>query len=180
MENYLKIGKIGKAHGLRGLFFVADRFDPLPSNIQKVFLKNSDLKQNELMSFEIKSLGIHQGKPIMSFKNLLDRTQLEPFMGCELYILRSDLKLDPQTDFLWKDLISKKVFDRAGTYIGLVEKVYNLGASDILQVKAEKDGYYDIPLISNFFQMATLSQNSENILLSVDTEIVSEFWNQKG
>jgi 16S rRNA processing protein RimM len=135
------VGRLGRAHGLRGflvLFPESDndaRFDP-GSNL---LLASGDvLTVRETMM-------VPNGQAI-AFAGFDDRTAVEHLRSAELFVEAGARRL-LDTDEFWPDeLVGLSVRDRAGATLGFVESIDDSSAQTRLTVLTEA-GRYQVPLV---------------------------------
>jgi 16S rRNA processing protein RimM len=123
----LVVGRVGRAHGLRGE--VAVRFTsnrPERSEPGAVLFAGD----RELV---ITASRPHQGRMLVCFDGVADRTAAEALQGVELTAARlgDDVELDD--DELWvHEVVGAEVRDRAGAVVGRVVSVEANPAHDLL------------------------------------------------
>lgn len=119
----LEIGRVGRAHGLRGEVLVellTDRTERLAPG--------SVLHCESRDALIVSASRRHQNRFIVSFDGIHDRGSAEAFRGCVLLAEPLD---DPAE--LWAhDVIGCRVVDSAGAEHGTVESVQSNPASDLL------------------------------------------------
>ena len=169
-----KVGSVGRAHGLRGLFFVSGRNETLDKNLKRVFCGPS---LEEAKEFLLSYISTHQNKIIIGCKEVTDRTAAEALHGQGLWVDRQEVSCDDTQEYFWKDLSGREVrWDKSQQPLGSIDHIYNVGASDIAHIiSAENpEHFYDIPLVSYFFRMDFISNSREALLLSCEEDDVSE------
>jgi 16S rRNA processing protein RimM len=118
----LEVGRVKKAHGLRGeviVSLITDRFERVAPG---AVLVAGD------RTLEVEASRPHQKHFIVSFVGVLSREDAEALQGATLYAEPLD---DP--DELWvHDLIGAPVQDVAGAAVGVVDAVQANPASDLL------------------------------------------------
>jgi 16S rRNA processing protein RimM len=96
---------------------------------------------------EIKvSGGRLQGKGVvMGIENVTDRDQVQPLVGADLAIKKSQLEPVDEDEFYWNDLEGLTVVNLQNQVLGKVDHLLETGANDVLVVKAEgkKSGNID-------------------------------------
>jgi 16S rRNA processing protein RimM len=134
----LVVGRVGRAHGLRGE--VAVRFTsnrPERSEPGAVLFAGD----RELV---IRASRPHQGRMLLYFEGIADRTAAEALQGVELTAapLGDDVELDD--DELWvHEVVGAEVLDRAGDHVGRVVAVEANPAHDLLVL----DGGALVPMV---------------------------------
>lgn len=147
-DKYLRLGKVGKAQGLKGHFYVSDRDERLPQ-IKEVFLAQTPL---ELKGFKVRSQSWTGERNTLSLVGIDDRTAAESFLHKDIWMPRADLRLKTN-EVLWVDLEGLEVFASDETSMGHVRCIANYGASDIVEIV--KDGkLISLPLNADYFDLS--------------------------
>jgi 16S rRNA processing protein RimM len=124
VTDLLEVARIVKPHGIRGEVIVAlltDRAERVEPGV--VLVGAADHRQ-----FEIVTSRPHQGRYIVTFAGVADRTEAESLRGTLLLAEPLD---DP--DALWvHDLVGAELVDAAGVSHGTVESVQENPAADLL------------------------------------------------
>jgi len=134
----LVVGRVGRAHGLRGevaVTFSSNR--PERSAPGAVLFAGT----RELV---VRASRPHQGRVLIYFTGVDDRTSAEALLGVELTAepLSDDVELDERE--LWvHEVVGAEVFDRAGTAVGRVVAVEANPAHDLLVL----DGGALVPMV---------------------------------
>jgi len=125
----LEVGRIGRAHGLRGELSVTLTSDRVERLAPGAVLRTDD---RELV---VKSSRPHQQRWLVRFEGVDDRTAAEQLQGATL----SADALPTATDELWvHELIGATVQDRDGAPLGVVEAIEANPASDLLVLDGER------------------------------------------
>lgn len=126
----LEVGRVVKAHGIRGEVIV-----DLVSNRPDVRLAPGSVLSSDRGDFEVLTATPHQGRWIVAFAGIPDRTTAETLRGTVL----SAEPLADEDDALWvHELIGSEVVDVAGRSYGPVEAVESNPASDLLVLSGER------------------------------------------
>lgn len=126
----LEVGRIVKAHGIRGEVIV-----DLVSNRPDVRLAPGSVLASDRGDLEVLTATPHQGRWIVAFDGIPDRTTAETLRGTVL----SAEPLADEDDALWvHELIGSEVVDTAGRSYGPVEAVESNPASDLLVLSGER------------------------------------------
>ncbi|HUP86391.1 MAG TPA: ribosome maturation factor RimM [Acidimicrobiales bacterium] len=124
MPQLLEVGRITKAHGIKGEVLVhltGDRTERLAPG--------SSFSAEDGRTFVVRYATSHQGKWIVAFEGIDDRTTAESLHATSLFGEPID---DPDTLFV-HDLIGSTVVDAStGAELGVVESVEANPASDLL------------------------------------------------
>jgi 16S rRNA processing protein RimM len=126
MTERLEIGRVGKAHGLRGEVVV----DAI-SNRDERFLPGSVLYDSEHSArLTIATARRHQNRWLVRFEGIEDRSAAEALRGTVL--VGDALESLPEHEVWVHELIGSSVCDRDGTDLGAVVAVEANPAHDIL------------------------------------------------
>ena len=133
LENPVKLGIIGAAHGIKGEVRVKTfTADPLG------LAEYGPLQAGDGRLFEIQSIRPQATVVVVRFKGVADRNAAEALNGIELFVDRSALPEDLEDEeFYHADLVGLKVRDTVGDVVGKVGAVLNFGGGDILEVKMD-------------------------------------------
>lgn len=134
-EEFIPVGKISGAFGVKGWVKVYSFTEPRTNILEysPLFLS----RQGEWIEIEV-SGGHLQGKGVvMGIANVTDRDQVQPLIGAELAIKKTQLEPAGEDEFYWADLIGLTVENLEGESLGRVDHLLETGANDVLVVKAE-------------------------------------------
>ena len=130
----LEVGRIGRAHGLRGEVLVTLTSDRVERLAPGAVLDAGD------RDLVVQAARPHQHRYLVRFKGVDDRTTAEQLQGATLF---ADA-LPSEDDELWvHELIGATVSDPDGARLGTVEAIEANPASDLLVL----DGDRLIPLV---------------------------------
>jgi 16S rRNA processing protein RimM len=125
----LEVGRIGRAHGLRGELSVT-----LTSDRSERLTPGAVLGTGE-RELVVRSSRPHQQRWLVCFEGIDDRTQAEQLQGAALF---ADA-LPTEGDELWvHELVGATVRDEAGNALGTVEAIEANPASDLLVLDGER------------------------------------------
>jgi 16S rRNA processing protein RimM len=145
-EEFIPVGKISGAFGVKGWVKVYSFTEPRANILEYSPLFMS--RQGEWIEIEL-SGGHLQGKGVvMGISNVTDRDQVQPLIGAELAIRKSQLEPADEDEFYWADLIGMKVTNLNDDQLGEVDHLLETGANDVLVVKqAEQEAERLIPFV---------------------------------
>jgi 16S rRNA processing protein RimM len=130
----LEVGRIGRAHGLRGEVHVS-----LTSDRTERLAPGAELSTGT-RALVVRSARPHQRRWIVGFEGIDDRTAAEQLQGEILY---ADAQPAGEDELWVHELIGATVRDRAGVTLGTVVAVEANPASDLLVL----DGDRLVPLV---------------------------------
>jgi 16S rRNA processing protein RimM len=93
------------------------------------------------------SLREHGGRLLVTTKEVADRTQAEALSGAWVYLERSALEPPAPDEYYWYQLKGALVLDKQGRELGSVVAVSDLGAHDLLLVRAADGKEALIPVV---------------------------------
>ncbi len=129
-ERVLEVGRIVKAHGIRGEVIV-----DLVSNRPDMRLAPGSVLSSDRGDLEVLVAAPHQGRWIVAFAGIADRNTAETYRGAML----SAEPVEGDDGTLWvHELIGAEVFDLDGRSYGPVEAVEANPASDLLVLSGER------------------------------------------
>jgi 16S rRNA processing protein RimM len=132
----LVVGRIGRAHGVRGEATVEIRTDNPDARFYIGAKLTTDPKEKGPLV--IKDLKVHSGTLLLSFEGVEDRTAVERLRNVLLLA-----EVDPkesnvsEDDFHISQIIDCKVIDESGKEWGVVVDVLQLPAQDTLVIKID-------------------------------------------
>lgn len=140
MARLILVGRIGAAHGLRGLVKLQS-FTSEPAAIGRYGpLQDAAGKRR----FEVTVQNLVKGGVVARIAGVDDRTQAEKLRGIELYLPREALPPAAEGEYYHADLIGLAVELADGRPLGRVQAVDNFGAGDLLTV--ERPGQVSVSL----------------------------------
>jgi 16S rRNA processing protein RimM len=159
-ERPILMAKIGAPHGLKGEVRIKSfTGDPLAlGDYGPLFDARGTM-------FEIAGLRPAKDMVIARFKSVTTREQAEMLNGIELFLDRSQLPQDMETDEYYQaDLAGMQLRDESGTVYGTVESIHNYGAGDIIEVRTDRRNAFMIP----FTQSAVTAIDLERRVMTID------------
>lgn len=133
----IKVGEISGVFGVKGWVKVYSFTDTRENilNYSPWLLK----KGNESKSFTIID-GSLQGKAVVAkLEGVNDRDQAASLMGWEIFVSPEQLPEPAQGEYYWSDLIGLKVETTFGVPLGVIDKLLETGANDVVIVKGERE-----------------------------------------
>lgn len=149
-DKLILIGIISSAHGVQGEVIIKSFTDPI-TNILKLAIINNKNESIVLKLVKVKP----DNSIICKVKNIETRTEAEKLKGSKLFTLRSNLPNLLHEEFYIEDLIGLAVIDPESNNLGIVNNVFNFGASDIIEVKFNNDSLELFPFTKKFFPIIT-------------------------
>jgi 16S rRNA processing protein RimM len=145
----LVVGRIGRAHGIRGDVFVDVRTDDPDAR----FAAGSVLVTDPAAAgpLTVERVRWHSGKLVVAFAGYPDRTAAEQLRGVRLVIDSDDLEpLDDPDEFHDHELLDLAVVTADGTAVGTVGEVIHGPAGELLAIRRTDGGEALVPFIREF------------------------------
>ena len=148
LDTLVTIGRVIKAHGLYGEVKV----EPL-SNISKRFKIvrkiTLELKSGELIQFDVEHSRIIGFNVILKLNGKDNREEAEKLRGAYVYVTLDRIAPLDKNSYYSFDLEGLEVFDSSNKKIGIVKRVEQYPANDIIVVENETEEIL-IPAIKEF------------------------------
>src|SRR5687767_11845468 len=145
MDELLLVGRVARAHGIRGQVIVnletdfpEDRF-----KVGDVLLVGADGEPRE-----IREVRFHQGRPVIALSGVETMNDADALAGAELKVPASTVPPLPPGTFYRHDLVGCEVRDNGGHVIGRVVGVEGTLERSRLVVSGDR-GEVLIPLVDN-------------------------------
>ncbi len=164
--DYVKIGVILKAHGVKGAVKVL----PLTDDINRYKkLKSACLSHkggNEAV--EVQSAAIGAGYVNLKLKGVDTRTEAEALKGRYILVARKDAITLPEGSYFIFDLEGCRVADDKGFQYGELKEVVSTGANDVYIVQGQRE--WLIPALKKLI----LSVDIEAKLITISADVARE------
>ena len=171
----IKIGSIGKGHGLKGAFYLGGRTELLPAEIKTLIIDDNASGISSLTLEWQKAMG---GGVVVKCKELVSRSDVDAQRRKSLYVLRCWLDVKEDDEYCWADLIGKQIIDMEGSLLGAIARVDNYGAGDVITIQETGgDRTLAIPFIRDYVDMSFVSMDMQ-IKLTVMKETFDGCWQE--
>lgn len=140
-SDQLVVGSINGVYGIKGWVKVFSHTSP----IEQILLYQpwSLHKGSKQVSVEVKEGKLH-GKGIIALPDGFEtRNDAESLVGYEIRIDANQLPELPEGEFYWHELEGMQVVNRAGEVFGVVDRMIETGANDVMVVSATSDSVDD-------------------------------------
>ena len=137
----LVVGTINGVYGIKGWVKVFSHTSP----IEQILLYQpwSLHKGSKQVSVEVKEGKLH-GKGVIALPDGFEtRNDAESLVGYEIRIDANQLPELPEGEFYWHQLEGMQVVNRAGEVFGVVDRMIETGANDVMAVSATSDSVDD-------------------------------------
>ena len=143
----LVIGRIGRAHGVRGDLFV----EPMTDEPDHRYKDGTVLMTSDNTTLTVVTSKWHSGRFVVHFVGVDDRTSAEALRGQTLTIDVDPTELPEDPDeFYDHQLVGLKVLLEDGSLVGVINEVIHLPSQDLLSVKRDGDSEALIPFVLEF------------------------------
>lgn len=119
-DNLLRMGRAGRPHGVRGEIAVDWHGSWTPEPGSRLYLGRGE---GEPFALRVESLRRHNGRLLMKFTGIDDRTEVGKLTGCMLLAEREAAGAPAQDEVYAEDLAGYKVFLPDGVLIGTLDHV---------------------------------------------------------
>ena len=128
------VGKVGRAHGIRGDVFV----DVVTDEPKRRFAVGARLRSDDGTTLEVASVKHHGGRLLLSFTGLTSRTAVERLTGTRLLA----------EEYFDRQLVGLEVRRADGSPVGIVAAVQHMPAQDLLVVDVGADEVRLVPFVA--------------------------------
>ena len=135
MEQKLRVGVITKTHGLKGEVKVYPTTDS-PSRFDELDTVTLVCGRT-IKDLSIENVRYFKNLVILKFEGIDHINEIEPYVGGDLYIDRSEGQELGEDENYIADIIGMEVVSDEGKVIGTVKDVMETGANDVYIVKCE-------------------------------------------
>ncbi len=145
-EKYVLIGKVAKAHGIKGelkLFAFSGDGKSITRHKELTLITTED---TILPVFKVNKARVGKKEVLVQLEGVNDRNQAEQLSGYGVLTLKHDLPLLTEEEFYLHELEGLTVLTVDGQTVGRVESFFDNGSHDILVVKKDNNEFL-IPLI---------------------------------
>lgn len=165
-DEMVVVGRIGKAHGLRGEVSVAVTTDVPDLRFADGAVltlepqsgsANSSMPSRAVQSappvvdrLTVSGTRWHSGRLLVTFDEIGDRTAAESLRGAVLLADVGQVALDDPDEFFDHQLRGLRAIDLAGEPMGTVVDVVHLPGQDLLAVELPDSGQMLVPFVSQF------------------------------
>ena len=177
LKKWLKLGIVGRAHGLQGSFFVSGRDEAIPPSVTHVRIGKDP---ETVRDAKVTSNTWQNGRITIRCEGVVDRTAAENIKGTSIWVDASKVPVEDDKEYLWSDLRGRTVIASDEVVMGVVEDVYQ-PAHSVNLVVVSPDGKRDveIPMNRDYVDMKFVRGGRE-LRVTVPSDTFSEVWNTRG
>lgn len=155
----ISVGRIGRAHGLDGSFYVTQPRERVLGSAVAVIVDDAEI-----------AIVRHDGtasRPILRLAGVASREAIERLRGTDLWVRRADAPPLGQDEWYAEDLIGCRVVD-GETAVGVVAKLLPYPSCDLLEVQRPISGAKAlwVPLISDAVRTVDLETQTIDVNLA--------------
>ena len=158
----LLIGKFGKTHGVSGQIKVHSFTEQ-----EKDILNHSHFYNKDGTEINLKIITDGSGKIFGKISGIDSIEPAKEFTNKEIFIDKESLPELGEKEYYWDDLIGATVNNLEGYNLGIITKIENHGASDLIFIDNKEGQEIIVPIENEFFQKF----EKDNNLIIVDWEI---------
>ncbi len=155
-EELISVGKVSKAHGIKGRFMVSpySRSGEGLLKADRIFMHN---RKGEFHECKVLKAAPHKKGALFQVEGWERIEEVEEFLGAEVLIRREDLSEVSEGEHYCFDIIGMKVITEEGRMLGEVEEIIATGSNDVYVTR--KDGKeYLIPAIDEVVLQVDLNK----------------------
>ena len=145
LDDYVVVGLIGPAHGLKGELYVESRTDE-PERRFAVGASLSGVRRGEAREFTVERRRVHQGKTMIQFVGVTSRTDAESLRGYELRCPPGEGRPADPEEYYVHQLIGLQVQTQTGEVVGTLKQIQH-HAQDLLVIDSPR-GDLLVPFVS--------------------------------
>lgn len=117
-DDFLKMGVVGRPHGIKGEISLDWQGDHTPAPGDSLWLRQGD---KEPAPYIISGARQNKGRLLLTLKNIEDRTAAEALKGAQALLRRADVPPPAQDEEFLADLIGCRVFSTNGEELGVLD-----------------------------------------------------------
>lgn len=153
---YLAIGRIVRAHGIKGEVSVTvlTDFPERFGSTEWVYVGN----ETDADAYRLQSHRWHKNNVLLTLDGVTDRTHAQQLTGQLVQVPMADAVPLPEGSYYVYQLVGLQVFTTAGEPLGTVVDIFETGANDVLVVQNEAQQEILLPSIPDVLKSADLDQ----------------------
>lgn len=135
-EDYILIGDVGTAHGIKGWNRLRSFSEPKEGILSYPNLLGA--RSSESFALVIEKHQFNSAKILVKFEGIDNRNQAESLTGTKLYVARDALKAPEEGEYYWHDLVGLDVIGKNGETLGRVTEIFETPAHEVMVLKHGK------------------------------------------
>ncbi len=145
MVDYLTIGKVVGAHGIKGEVKILPETDD-PERFKRLKTVRVELK-GTVKEYKCKGGRIDNNVVLLKLEGIDDRDKAMSLKDALLSVTRENAIKLSEDNFFIADLIGCEVYEEDGNLLGIVKDVFPTGSNDVYEVVNEKGKMMMIPAL---------------------------------
>lgn len=142
------VGTVIKPHGIKGEVAVGISNDsPELFRTGRTFVLRREKGPERVL--EIAAVRFHQGRALISFRGIHDRSAAEQLRRYDLYIPAADLPATESDEFYHFEVLDSQVVDESGRRIGRVSAILETGPAVLLDIETPGGSFY-LPFVAEY------------------------------
>jgi len=137
-KDKIVVGKVNGVYGVKGWVKVFSYTEPREGIIEYKpwYLKQSGVNQGQWQEVRLEQGKRHAKTVIAKLEGFDDRNESMVLTGATIGIDPASMDASRDDVYYWRDLIGLRVINQQGIELGIVEKLIETGANDVLVVAA--------------------------------------------
>lgn len=129
------LGEVSGVYGVRGWVKIHSWTSPIEAILDyRPWLLGDALQEVTILA------GRLQGKTVIAaLPGVEDREQARALIGTEIAVARSSMPDPPAQSWYWSDLVGLEVRNREGELLGVIERMMETGAHDVMVVGGDRE-----------------------------------------
>ncbi|MFW7379468.1 MAG: ribosome maturation factor RimM [Oligoflexus sp.] len=169
---WVKLGIVGKGHGLNGTFFISGRDAAIPGGVKTLRIGKNLQRAQDLT---VQTSRMQGDRPTVHCKEVQSRNDVDILKGQTIWCRRDEITVEEEREYLWSDIEGLLVIDSDDRLVGKIVAVQNYGASDIVEIENQQLGRLALPFVDAYFDM-NFRSDAEQIRLLVPLTTFDEAW----
>ena len=132
-------GKISGVYGVKGWVKVFSDTDPREGILKYSpwYLQHPNIDAGRWHEIKVEAGRRHAKTVVVKLEGYDDRDECMQLIGAQIAINASQLKSLAKNEYYWRDLIGLRVVNQQDVELGVVDRLFETGANDVLVVKDE-------------------------------------------
>jgi 16S rRNA processing protein RimM len=156
---FLAVGKLRRAHGLRGEMLV-DVYTDFPERLHSgVTVYVGETHQ----AHRIRGRRVHGAGMLLAFDGYQDAEAVGSLRNQVIYVRADDRPALPEGEYYHHQLIGLRVLSEEGQFLGTVVEILETGSNDVLVIRPESGPEILVPLIDQILRGIDLEKGEMRI-----------------
>lgn len=158
---FICIGKIHRAHGIRGDVV----FNPMTDFPERIRRGKTIYVGDEHLPLTIAHVSEKPPYLLVGFKEISDETAASQLRNRFAYVKTDELPPLPEGEYYFHQLIGLEAVDQAGSHIGVLADILETGANDVYVIRKDDESEELIPDIPQFILGIDLEEKKITVVL---------------